>query len=88
MDHLEQEVQGVWEDRNLKNEMPDQEEGDPNQGQIEEELGKDLKKVAPSNFYGKAIRGGWGLDHRDGKIFWASQPIRSNQDYLGSISIV
>lgn len=48
----------MWEDWNLKNEVIDQGEGNHNRGRIEEELGKDLKKVAPPKFDGKAIEGG------------------------------
>lgn len=48
----------MQEDKNSKDEILNQGEGDRNRGRIEEELGKDLKKVAPPKFDGKAIKDG------------------------------
>lgn len=58
MDYIEHELQVEREDQIPKNVEVNQGEGGPSegpQGQIEEELGKDLKIVAPPKFDGKSI---------------------------------
>lgn len=59
MDHIEHEAQVEHDDWVHKNMEVNQGEGGPGEsprGQIEEELGKDLKRVALPKFDGKSIR--------------------------------